>query len=571
MSFFDDASWVLIPEGIKEDVVYAQKPTNGLGDLQFTRASDATRTNSAGVIERTPWNLLQSSNTFNTTWIPAFATVTIGQSGYDGTNNAWLLSKSLADGRISQNVTLTSGAYTYSAYLKAGTKNWGFLRVDGVSIKTAYFNLQNGTLGTASGCTSSILSVGGGWYRCSITFTDSVTIARIYVADANNDLSGTSGNILIQAAQLVEGTDAKPYFATTNRQDVPRLHYRNADGTLNSCPRLLLEPQRTNSIRNSTMVGAVAGSPGTLPTNWSLTTGGLTQTIVGIGTENGLQYMDVRFNGTASGAVSVRFETLNGISASAAQSWTISTYVRYISGTANSASLLFDEWTSASAYLNTQSGPVVVDTTLSRVSLTRTTSTNCAFVQPFIRFILTVGATYDFTIRIAAPQMELGAYATTFIPTTTAAVTRVQDLIADQTTSVAAAFTDNSKGIIFFDMANVQVPIIGSEARFRFGNSATPIQISMLCENSGISFFSYNGNFLLTTKSTANRKIAIRFDGTQIVAFVNGVKQTTFNGPVAFNIEQMTNNITSPCAFGINQFSTFPTLLTDAQCIQLTT
>ena len=49
--FYDDASWLLIPEGIEEDIVFAQKPTNGTGDLTFTRASDATRTNSAGVIE----------------------------------------------------------------------------------------------------------------------------------------------------------------------------------------------------------------------------------------------------------------------------------------------------------------------------------------------------------------------------------------------------------------------------------------------------------------------------------------------------------------------------------------
>ncbi len=67
-------------------------------------------------------------------------------------------------------------------------------------------------------------------------------------------------------------------LSTTNRQDVPRIDFRNADGTLSSCGRLLLEPQRTNSIRNSSMVGAVAGSPGTLPTNWTRqNSSGLTQ------------------------------------------------------------------------------------------------------------------------------------------------------------------------------------------------------------------------------------------------------------------------------------------------------
>ena len=65
---------------------------------------------------------------------------------------------------------------------------------------------------------------------------------------------------------------------------VPRLSYMYG-----SAPALLLEPQRTNSIRNSSMVGAAAGSPGTLPNNWaSALLSGLTQTIVGTGTERGV-------------------------------------------------------------------------------------------------------------------------------------------------------------------------------------------------------------------------------------------------------------------------------------------
>jgi len=69
MSFYDDASWLLIPSGIEEDVVFAQKPTSGLGDLTFTRASDATYTDSTGVVRRSPYNLLQQSEDFsNAAW-----------------------------------------------------------------------------------------------------------------------------------------------------------------------------------------------------------------------------------------------------------------------------------------------------------------------------------------------------------------------------------------------------------------------------------------------------------------------------------------------------------------------
>ena len=57
MSFYSDASLVLIPSGIKAAKVYSQKPTNGTGDLDFSRASTATRTNASGLIEAVASNV----------------------------------------------------------------------------------------------------------------------------------------------------------------------------------------------------------------------------------------------------------------------------------------------------------------------------------------------------------------------------------------------------------------------------------------------------------------------------------------------------------------------------------
>jgi hypothetical protein len=63
--------------------------------------------------------------------------------------------------------------------------------------------------------------------------------------------------------------------STGNRQTAatnePRFDH---DPITGECLGLLVEEQRTNSIRNNTMVGAVAGTPGTLPTNWSATAAG---------------------------------------------------------------------------------------------------------------------------------------------------------------------------------------------------------------------------------------------------------------------------------------------------------
>jgi hypothetical protein len=168
------------------------------------------------VVPRT--NLLLESNQFDTTWVSVTASVTSGQSGYDGSNDAWLLSKSAASGRIYQNASV-SGVATYSVYAKRNNLNWLFIIGTASSYPEAYFDLLNGTIGNTSGhqnfLGADIKDVGNGWHRCSITFNDSLGQFRIYPADGNNNVSGTSGSIYIQDAQLEAGSKATEYIPTT--------------------------------------------------------------------------------------------------------------------------------------------------------------------------------------------------------------------------------------------------------------------------------------------------------------------------------------------------------------------
>ena len=62
---FNKASLVLVPSGYKAGKVYSQVPTDGGGDLTFTRASSATRVNSDGLIEKVRTNLFLNSNNFS--------------------------------------------------------------------------------------------------------------------------------------------------------------------------------------------------------------------------------------------------------------------------------------------------------------------------------------------------------------------------------------------------------------------------------------------------------------------------------------------------------------------------
>ena len=57
MSLFESASLVVTPNGTKASKLYAVKPVDGSGDLTVTRATTATRVNSAGLIESVAVNV----------------------------------------------------------------------------------------------------------------------------------------------------------------------------------------------------------------------------------------------------------------------------------------------------------------------------------------------------------------------------------------------------------------------------------------------------------------------------------------------------------------------------------
>jgi hypothetical protein len=133
----------------------------------------------------------------------------------------------------------------------------------GTSTPSTWFDLANGVVGAADFFTidAKIEAAGNGYYRCSISYeVGTIAGVRIYPADDNNDISGTSGNIYIQDAQLEQGLVATDYIETTTTAmsefagvtassvaDVPRLDYSGGA----TCPSLLLEPQRTNLIDNA--------------------------------------------------------------------------------------------------------------------------------------------------------------------------------------------------------------------------------------------------------------------------------------------------------------------------------
>ena len=241
---------------------------------------------------------------------------------------------------------------------------------------------------------------------------------------------------------------------------------------------LLIEEQRTNSIRNNTMQGAVAGTPGTAPTNWtgSTTISGLAREIVGIGIEDGVDYIDVRFSGTTTAALNGAqlispAGFTNAASASVGQTWTQSVFAYLISGSfTNVTQIAFDVveinsvGTSVAAggsfsILSNTSGPLKNN----RLAGTRTLA-NATVSIVGQRLILTAssGAAIDFTLRIGLPQLEQGAFATSVIPTTTAAATRNAD-VASMTGTNFSSWYSASEGTLY---AEYSIPFDSSESIF---------------------------------------------------------------------------------------------------------
>jgi hypothetical protein len=200
----------------------------------------------------------------------------------------------------------------------------------------------------------------------------------------------------------------------------------------------LFEPARTNSIRNSTMAGATAGTlstTGSLPTNWSMSGIATSSVTVATGTENGLAYTELRINGTPTASIRIFLDTTTGIAASAGQNWTFSTWLKLESGTLTNIDdfqVANTRLTSGGAFHSTGELFTTLTSTFQRFSFPDTSIDDAdgtgtiAYIRPRLQFTWTSGAV-DFTIRIYGPQMEQGAFATTFIPTSTVAVPRLAD------------------------------------------------------------------------------------------------------------------------------------------------
>jgi hypothetical protein len=263
VSYYDDASLVLIPSGVKTSKVYSQKPTNGTGDLTFSRASTATRTNASGVIESVASNVprldysggatcprlllepqrtnlaLRSEEFDNAYWTKRGSTITANATtSPDGTIDADELkdntSSSLHDVYFTPTGYAANSFFTLSAFVKPNTLSACRLiatQTGGVNVAFASFNLSTqattaSVLGNFTNATSKIESLPNGWYRVILTFQTGAggTLSwdpvggcaiRLEKPYQTQIYTGTFEGLYVWGAQLETGSFASSYIPTT--------------------------------------------------------------------------------------------------------------------------------------------------------------------------------------------------------------------------------------------------------------------------------------------------------------------------------------------------------------------
>jgi hypothetical protein len=324
---------------------------------------------------------------------------------------------------------------TFSCYIKPINRSWVRLRTAklGIAGYSAFFNVSTGAVGAVDNALASITAAGNGWYRCVLAgaaradgnHTLSIILASAYDTDLAQGLNQDS--LIVWGAQFEEGdlSSHAPTAAKTVRSSV-------CDGDFNG---LLIESARTNLINYSQNF---TGS------GWGLTRASVPSTSVVLpdgstGTVNTLR--DLADAGDPTGHY-IQMSNSGALTLVNSTYYTYSVYMKAVNRTW--AQMWIHDGTSAyAAYVNTATGAIggIVGANASakaeacgngwfRFMMTILTTNTAGIIAIFCASAdgnNTISGAGTDAYYLFGAQVEQGSHATSYIPTTSAAVARPKD------------------------------------------------------------------------------------------------------------------------------------------------
>ena len=526
-------------------------------------------------------NLVLQSQTFGTSWIIQNATQTANSiTAPDGTSTGTTLTST-------SSVSTSVGAYqsvstiigsTLAIYAKVGTSN--FIGVTSSSGGQSYanFNLNTGVVSSSSNCTASIINAGNGWYRCVIANTTTAGTNQFFIAPKDADPSGNpwqfgtcaSGNyVYIWGAQLEQRSSVTAYNATTTTPitnyipqlltapiNAPRFDFNPTTG---ESLGLLIEQSSTNLLiyseqLDNTIFWLTGSNTAVLANQVVAPDGNITgDQITVTSASNSLRSIDVTVTANTT--------------------YTFSQFVKR--GT--STDLLWSVYnTSAAASLV---APVsyysqTTATGWARCTLTFTTPVGCTLIRIFPVNNNAVG-----TVFIWGAQLEALPFATSYIPTTSAQVTRASDNASMTGTNFSSWF-NQGQGTFYAEYFASKAGITAGV--FVLNDTTISNRIEMRGATSGADYESIvvtSGTtqadlFAGAGITTATRKNAFSYATNNFADSLNGATpQTDTTGSIP-NVTQLiigslTSN-TNSLNGTIKKIAYYPQALTSAQLQSLT-
>jgi len=399
----------------------------------------------------TPKNLLGYTQEFdNAAWTKTAATITANSvAAPDGTLTADTITEDTTAAsahRVFQSITTVAAPYTASMYVKAGTRSWFYIRLtdSGNTQRYAYFNVSTGALGTVeTNLTASITSVGNGWYRCAATVNAALAgsnpiIFAITDANGNSVYNGNgTGSIYIWGAQLSNSASVDPYVYNPGAAPTSAAYYGprfDYDPVTLAAKGLLIEEQRSNLVlysqdftnaawtKTDTTVTAASGTApdgtntATLLTQGSAGTAEVWQSFT-ITAGNTLTYSRYVKPGSARWYM---MQVRNGGSTSFAYAWFDLTngVVGSTSSTGGFATISGSTMTAVGNGWFRLTFTVMIGASFSSAVLSGNSVTANSTGTP-----VNGGTRYEW-----GSQAEVGAFATSYIPTVASQVTRSADV-----------------------------------------------------------------------------------------------------------------------------------------------